>query len=53
VHCLYREFQGIKGAPDFMEMSAKMLHYRNKLKALNVYPHSECSHGHEQCDGQH
>jgi hypothetical protein len=36
-----------------MEMSAKMLHYRNKLKAANVYPHSACHHGHEHCDGQH
>jgi glyoxylase-like metal-dependent hydrolase (beta-lactamase superfamily II) len=53
VHCLYHEFQGIHAAPDFMEMSAKMLHYRNKLKAANVYPHSACHHGHEHCDGQH
>jgi glyoxylase-like metal-dependent hydrolase (beta-lactamase superfamily II) len=50
VHGLYREFQGIEGAPDFMEMSAKMLHYRNKLKAY-AYPHSPC--GHDHCDGNH
>ena len=53
VHCLYHEFRGIHSAPDFMEMSAKMLHYRNKLKAANVYPHSACHHGHEHCDGEH
>ena len=36
VHCLYHEFKGIKDAPDLFEMSAKMLHYRNKLKACGA-----------------
>jgi hypothetical protein len=51
VHCLYREFRGLKGAPDPLEMSAKMLRYRNVLKASNAYPLSAC--GHDHCDGQH
>jgi cyclase len=51
VHCLYREFKGLKGAPDPLEMSAKMLRYRNKLKASNTYPQSAC--GHDHCDGEH
>lgn len=29
VHSLYRQFGGQEGAPDFLEMSAKMLHFRN------------------------
>jgi glyoxylase-like metal-dependent hydrolase (beta-lactamase superfamily II) len=32
VHALYREFRGEPGAPDFFEMSAKMLHFRNETK---------------------
>jgi cyclase len=30
VHSLYREFRGEKSPPDMLEMSAKMLHFRNE-----------------------
>jgi glyoxylase-like metal-dependent hydrolase (beta-lactamase superfamily II) len=33
VHVLYGEFFGARHAPDFAEMSAKMLHYRNERRA--------------------
>ncbi len=33
VHVLYGEFQGATKAPDFADMSAKMLHYRNERRA--------------------
>jgi glyoxylase-like metal-dependent hydrolase (beta-lactamase superfamily II) len=32
VHALYREFRGQPGAPDMLEMAAKMLHFRNEKK---------------------
>lgn len=47
VHALYHEFRGITTPPDSLEMSAKMLHYRNALKAKG----NAC--GHPGCSGDH
>jgi len=37
MNALYNEFRGERKPPDFMEMSAKMLHYRNEQKAKGTY----------------
>ena len=39
VHSLYREFSGLGGSPNYFEMSAKMLHFRNKLKEGGCHGH--------------
>jgi cyclase len=37
MNALYNEFKGIRMPPDFMQMSAQMLHYRNQQKAKGTY----------------